>query len=177
MATPPDFTNGTPLDASSLNKVGLWLVKSQTVGTSVSSVQVTGAFSGNYDNYLIQWSGGTQSVDTNLQLQLGSATSNYYSSLIYGSFLGGAPQNAGNNNSANWLFAGGGNPTVATASCLVLDPFLTRPSHVQAFVRYSTVYGSLVGYQGDSTSFTAFTFIANSGTMTGGTIRVYGYRK
>jgi hypothetical protein len=159
-----------------MDSIGLWLVKTQTVGTGVSSVQVTGAFSGNYDNYLIQWSGGTQSVDTNLNLQLGSATSNYYLALVYGSFLGGAPANAAQNNSANWAWAGGGNSTVSKVSCNVFDPFLARPSHLQAFVRYGTVYGHTVGYQGDSTSFTAFTLIPSSGTLSGGTIRVYGYR-
>jgi len=174
--TYPSFSAGEVLRAQDMNAVGLWLVKSQTVGTGVSSVTVTGAFSADYDNYLIQWSGGTQSVDTNLNLQLGSATSNYYSSLIFGSFLGGAPTNSSQNNSAIWVAAGGGNPTVAKVSCSVFDPFLTRPSHLQAFVRYSTVYGSTVGYQGDSTSFTAFTFIPGSGTMSGGTIRVYGYK-
>jgi hypothetical protein len=176
MPTPPTFVTGTVLTAAQMNTIGMHLVKTQTVGSGVSSVTVTGAFSGDYDNYLIQWSGGTQSVDTNLALQLGSATTNYYSSLIYGNFLGGAPANAAHNNSANWVYAGGGNSTVGKISCMVFDPFLARPSHLQAFVRYATVYGTMVGYQGDSTSFTSFTFIPNSGTMTGGIIRVYGYR-
>jgi hypothetical protein len=173
----PDFSPGEVLTASAMDSIGLWLVKTQTVGTGVSSVQVTGAFSGNYDNYLIQWSGGSQSVDNTVFFQLGSATSNYYGSLIFGSFLGGAPGNAAQNNSANWNFGGGGNPTVSVVSCTVFDPFTARPSHLQAYVRYGTVYGNFVGYQGDSTSFTAFTLIPASGTLSGGTIRVYGYRK
>jgi hypothetical protein len=173
----PVFVSGEVLRATDMNAVGLWLVKTQTVGTGVSSVQVTGAFSADYDNYLIQWSGGSQSVDANIQLQLGSATSNYYGALVYGSFLGGAPANAAQNNSANWAWGGGGNPTVAIVSCTVFDPFNAKPSHLQAYIRYGTVYGNNVGYQGDSTSFTSFTLIPGTGTLSGGTIRVYGYKK
>ena len=36
--------------------------------------------------------------------------------------------------------------------------------------------GWMTGVQIDATSFTAFTLGASTGTMTGGTIRVYGYR-
>jgi hypothetical protein len=42
MATPPDFSSGAVLTAAQMNSVGLWLVKTQTVGTAVSSVAVTG---------------------------------------------------------------------------------------------------------------------------------------
>jgi hypothetical protein len=42
MATPPDFSSGAVLTAAQMNSVGLWLVKTQTVGTTVSSVAVTG---------------------------------------------------------------------------------------------------------------------------------------
>jgi len=52
--TYPSFTSGDILTAADMNAVGLWLVKTQTVGTAVSSVQVTGAFSSTYDNPLIR---------------------------------------------------------------------------------------------------------------------------
>jgi len=53
MATPPTFTNGTPLYQESLNAIGLWLVKSQTVGTGVSVQNVTSCFSADFDNYVV----------------------------------------------------------------------------------------------------------------------------
>ena len=56
--TYPTFTNGQVLPASDLNAIGLWLVKSQTVGTGVSSVTVSNAFSADFDNYRIIYSGG-----------------------------------------------------------------------------------------------------------------------
>jgi len=46
----------TPTSAS-----GLTFIKSQTIGSAVSSVTVTGAFSATYDNYLITINGGAGS--------------------------------------------------------------------------------------------------------------------
>ena len=46
---------GDAIDATvfGLGSTGLTLVKTQTIGTAVSTVVVTGAFSTNYDNYQI----------------------------------------------------------------------------------------------------------------------------
>ena len=51
---------------------GLTLVKTQTVGSGVSSVTVTDAFSATFDNYEILMSGGTQTATTDVKLKLGS---------------------------------------------------------------------------------------------------------
>ena len=51
--TYPVFATGDVLNASDMNAVGLWLVKTQTIGSGVGSVAVTGAFSADYDNYKI----------------------------------------------------------------------------------------------------------------------------
>jgi hypothetical protein len=58
---------------------GLRLVKKQTIGNGVSSVNVTGAFSATYDNYKILISGGVGSTGTDLQLSLDGITTGYYS--------------------------------------------------------------------------------------------------
>jgi hypothetical protein len=175
MATPPDFSSGAVLTAAQMNAVGLWLVKSQAVGTGVSSVTVTGAFSADYDNYLIVDSGGTSSVDGPYRLTFGASATFYYWALIYASFLGGAVNNSAGNAQASWDFAGGS----ATRNGLieVNNPFLATNTEIRSRVRYGTVYGNNVGIHGVSSSFTSFTLTAGSGTMTGGTIRVYGYRK
>ena len=57
--TYPTFNSGDVLTAAEMNAVGLWLVKTQTIGTAVSSVTVTGAFSTDYDAYQIVVTGGT----------------------------------------------------------------------------------------------------------------------
>ena len=53
MATPPVFSAGAVLTAAQMNAVGLWEIKTQTIGTGVASFEVTGAFSSDYDNYKI----------------------------------------------------------------------------------------------------------------------------
>jgi hypothetical protein len=158
-----------------MNSVGLWLVKTQTVGTGVSSVTVTGAFTTDYDNYLIVDSGGSMSADVPYAITLGASATGYYWSLLYASFTGTAPANSAGNNLASMQFCGGSQ----TRNGLVElnSPFLVSNTEFRSRVRYGTVYGTNVGLHGVPTSFTSFTITPSLGTMTGGTIRVYGYRK
>jgi hypothetical protein len=184
MAIPtlPTFSAGEILTSSVMNDVstlgnyqGLFHIKTQTVGSGVSSVTVTGAFSSDFENYLIVDSGGTSSVDGPYRLTFGASAAFYYWALIYASFLGGAVNNSAGNAQASWDFAGGS----ATRNGLieVNNPFLATNTEIRSRVRYGTVYGNNVGIHAVSSSFTSFTLTAGAGTMTGGTIRVYGYRK
>ena len=49
---------------------GMRLVKKQTIGTAVSSVNVTNAFSATYENYLILISGGVASTTADFGFSL-----------------------------------------------------------------------------------------------------------
>jgi hypothetical protein len=172
----PVFASGDVLNASDMNGVGLWLVKTQTINTAVSSVAVTGAFSSTYDNYLITVSGGTMSVDTALGCQLGSTTTGYYGGFIYGTSAGVGPTLATDNNGSKATYVGGGSNNT-TAYFQVLAPNLAKYTRfVATGINYSTTYGSYSGTEASATQHTAFTLIPFSGTMTGGTIRVYGIR-
>jgi hypothetical protein len=76
-------TNATQFyDGSSWNPVGvapgLVLISTTTIGTTVASVTVSGAFSATYDNYKIIVSGGVGSTNITLRLKLGSTTTGYY---------------------------------------------------------------------------------------------------
>lgn len=51
MATPPDFSNGTALDASSLDKIGLWKVGS--VSASNTTVALDNVFTADFESYRI----------------------------------------------------------------------------------------------------------------------------
>jgi hypothetical protein len=172
----PVFASGDVLNASDMNAVGLWLVKTQTVGTGVASTVVSGAFSSDYDNYLITVTGGSMSVDTALGVQLGSTTTGYYGGFIYGTSAGVGPTLAADNNTAKATYVGGGS-NHTTAYFQVLGPNLAKYTRIVATgINYSTTYGSYSGTEASTTQHTAFTLIPFSGTMTGGTIRVYGYR-
>jgi hypothetical protein len=140
-------------------------------------VTVTGAFSADYDNYLISYSGGVGSTNGPLGLQLGSTTANYYGNFIYALTGGGAPATVNDNNAARFTHIASVTTIFTSAQINVLNPFATARTSVSGVgVSYSTVNGSYNGYLDTATSFTAFTLIPASGTMTGGTIRVYGYR-
>lgn len=171
----PVFASGDVLNASDMNAVGLWLVKSQTVGNNVASVTVTDAFSADYDNYLITLS-GTSYTDANVSLRLGSAVTGYYGSLIYSSYSSATIQGAVNNNDVQWTWCGGGG-TFGTCYIEILQPFLATNTEVRARSRYATIYGTYTGHRGDNVSYSSFTLTGNGANFTGGTVRVYGFRK
>lgn len=173
----PSFSSGDVLTATDMNAVGMWLVKTQTIGTAVSSVTVTGAFSADYDNYLITVSGGVSSAGaTPLNLKLGATVTGYYFSLLYTGYVATPAANVGANVGA-WEWAGTGQTTGLSADIRLTTPFLTKPTTYRASVENSTFYaGTTNGYLNNTTSYTSFIIAPASGTMTGGTIRVYGLR-
>lgn len=179
------YTAGEVLTASSLNSNlsyaatagGLELVKTQTIGTAVSSVQVTDAFSATYDNYIVNISGGVASASSDFSLTFGSTTTGYYWCAYYIGFAGTSNELNGNN-TTSIAYVGGGSTTSLNASFEVMSPHLTE----QTFVIANSVFpaqtggGFSRGYVDNTTSYTSFTITPSTGTMTGGTIRVYGYR-
>ena len=176
MPTPPTFVTGAVLTAAQMNTIGLFLVKSQTIGTGVSSVTVTGAFSADYDNYLITVSGGAGSTASPLSMQLGSKVTNYYYQLLYGNYAN-TPLAAGSTTATSFVFVGAYDANSISMNCTVMNPNLAKPTTVSATCNNGTSFsGNLTGYDATTTQYTAFTLIPASGTLTGGTIRVYGYR-
>lgn len=154
---------------------GLQLIKKQTIGSAVSTVTVTNAFSATYDNYKIIVNGGTMAAENIFSIRMGATVTGYYGSLTATTFAGVAT-NAGYSNVAN-LFIGAGNTTGFNANIEVGAPFLARPTTIlSAWSRILTTgYAANVnGFLNDSTSYTDFT-LATSSSWTGGTIYVYGY--
>ena len=176
------FTTETLTSADTntyLANSGLVYVTSATIGSGVSSVTVSSAFNSTYDDYKIIISGGaTSSTQNNLTLKLGSSTSTYYGSFIYAAFATGAVLGAGINNAANFTFVGGVDVNSVYCNIELQCPFLAKYTNIQALtVGYSTIRGSATGEHETATSYSAFTLAPASGTLTGGTITVYGYRK
>jgi len=178
MATPPTFSSGAVLTAAQMNSVGLWLVKTQTVGTAVSSVTVTGAFSADYQNYLILMSGGTQTDNTSIYLQLGASATGYYAFLNYGDVTAGTPLGANRNNGVRFAWVGGGKATFAShASFQLINPFgAVYTKLLNGTYQNDGGYGMTIGEHRVATSYTSFVLGPESGTLTGGTIYVYGYK-
>ena len=156
---------------------GLTFVKKQTIGTAVSSVTVTDAFSATYENYRIIVSGGTCSAsDNNLGLQLGATATGYYSAQT-GATYAGASSIVGDNNITSWQRVGSVNTNGLHLNVDLTGPNLTRRTFLNGSVIFNGSARFLGGYLDDTTSYTAFNLIPLVGTITGGTIYVYGYNK
>ena len=177
MATPPDFTAGQILTAAQMNAVGLWLVKSQTIGSGVSSVAVTGAFSADFDNYLIQIYGSDSSALNNVvSLQLNNSTGSTYASSSFYIIHGGATgSNTGTSNS--FRIAWGGDVSDTNASITLYCPFLVRRTGMTAQCTNASLTAFNGGTDTNAVSNTGFTITTGVDTLTGGTINVYGYNK
>jgi hypothetical protein len=158
---------------------GLTLVKAQTIGTSVTSVTVTDAFSATYDDYLITITGGASTSNTSdLAIKFGATTSGYkfagfYMATTSATITGYAT------NSSGTLPAGGNSTNGAASEIFVTSPFLaartgiitkSAPTHSDEYLTY------YAGNADNTTSYTSF-IISQANNMTGGVIRVYGYQK
>ncbi len=150
-----------------------------TVGSAVTSVVVNGAFSAAYDNYEILWSGGvmaSSSGDSQLQLRLGSSTSGYTTFLRY---TNGSAMSVASQSTTQFMWVGGGSTGSGLMQVKLYAPFL--PVHTRmdsnTYNSWNNVYlGSSNGVHTDSSSYTGFSvLVSGTGSMTGGTIRIYGY--
>ena len=161
---------------------GLVYVTSATVGTGVSTVTVSGAFSATYDTYKIIWTDGTASQSgTQIGCQMGATTSGYKGNLVY-QVWNSATVLGANAGTAKFQFLGGEKTGSANGGVYVnfelTNPFLTKYTYmVSQMYGGDTTSGSSQGVLTNSTSYSAFTLTPDAGTMTGGTITVYGYRK
>jgi hypothetical protein len=176
----PSFTSGEVLRAADMNAVGLWLVKTVTIGAGVTSVPVTGAFSADYDNYLVTLTGTQGSTTADLSLQLGATNTGYFGNIIYSIPSSTTVFCLGVNNGVSIPYIAGLDPVGQTAATININaPFATRNTAVTCpYTGGGTnrAFGNFSGFVNNALSYTAFTLLAGAGTMTGGTIRVYGYR-
>jgi len=175
------FTAGSVLTSADTNTYltnGMaQYVTSVTVGSAVSSVTVTSAFNTNFDSYKIVYSGGVGSTTLHLTLALGSTATGYYGGLIYNNAASATPAGALDTNTASFTYAGGGNTNQMLLDCDIHNPFLARYTLINAFNLSFTNYGIYNGSLQNTTSYTAFTLAPSAGTITGGTVTCYGYRK
>jgi len=154
---------------------GLTLISATTVGSAVATVTVSGAFSSTYDNYKITYTGGASSASAiNVYMTLGAANTAYYSIRSGLRYTAAAFSFVDSNNGANWI-AGNGVGTNPTINIDVLGPNLAKNTFFNGVVNATAGIALTGGYQDSATQFTAFTISPDSGTFTGGTIRVYGY--
>jgi len=191
----PSFNVGEVLTAADMNAVGLWRVTNCTVtsvggtaatasngvitiGTGNTSVTVANAFSSDYQSYrIVIVNNDTNGAASHLFQLSGITGSVYYSGGSYGSWTVAGQTGFGPAVSTNLTLSA--NLATGTATQIILD--LTNPNiAVRKFGFNSSQAGNghatfnhLIASTSTATGFV----ISKSGdTMTGGTIRVYGYR-
>jgi len=179
---------GDAIDATVFGLGGagaLTLVKKQTIGTAVSTVAVTAAFSATYANYKIIINGGSISGAGNpVNIQLGPSSvggynAGYYANLIYANYSGGGIGGAGTNNQSTWttqLYPGGNG---YHSEFELLGPQLAYRTALKGSrfdLAGAGIAGPMTGMHDSVNQFTDFSLICTGGnTLTGGTIYVYGY--
>jgi hypothetical protein len=197
------FTTGEVLTASDtntyLNNGGLVLISSGitvssaggtaatvsdgtvTIGSSNTSVTVSGAFSATYDNYKIIVSGfAATTLGAAAYLKLNNSTgSTYFGNMIYNvptsaSIAGVSAANGTSNGFFVHVIS-----TTGTNSfeAMINAPFLAVTSNCVGNFSGRSYNGQFSTHDSNAASSTGFIFAPASGNVSGGTIRVYGYRQ
>jgi len=174
------YSSGDVLTATDLNQSsGLVLVKTQTIGSGVSSVTMTNAFNSTFDDYRVTVSGtyASTSGGQTLRFRFGSGKADEY--------WGGGQAVLYSGTVNTWSFYDATqldltyldtNPSRLSVAFDVITPYSASTStaiHSNGTGLLSGVWVN--GMYAPSESVTDLYFFTSSGTLTGGTIRVYGY--
>jgi hypothetical protein len=171
---------------------GMRLIRKTTIGNGVASVSLgaTGnpLFSSTYENYRIIYAPlASSTTGSNLLFRMRNGSTDN-SSAIYNwagnavNFSGTASQVSGASQTSGFL--GYGSYTAGLALGIfaidVINPFLAQMTQLDCsgigVAVGGTVFRTTIGnYVGANTSFDGITFTPSAGTLTGGTIYVYGY--
>lgn len=172
-----DLGNAIDTTVAGLSSGALTLITAQAVGSAVSSVTISNCFSSTYDNYRIDYTNGTSSTDAELLVSLGGITTGYNSNLIYRDYASGSLQGVGQNAQSSWKWLGVPRTTFVESHFDLYNPNLAKPKFAKGFIIVSSDGGSSHHFNASTTQATSFTLTPSAGTITGGTVYVYGYAK
>jgi len=175
---------GLQIGGSAVVSAGLVLISQTTIGSAVSSVTVTDAFSADFNNYLIVYKIDAASTTAGFLCEFGVGgtitTTGYYESRLTVNSSGVVSGVAQNNVAYLDL-----NSVVATTggagSFQVFRPYVvakTGTASVGTDMRTGGGFLRLAnGWQDSTTQFTSFRLSPTTGTLTGGEVSLYGYAK
>lgn len=187
MATPPDFTNGTPLDASSLNKIGMHLVTAATF-SGTGAIILNNCFTSDYLNYRVVYTITNSNGQAGYVLRLragGSDSVSSYSSVGTWMYLsaGSGFNNIVANQNGSFITIGATNSASSAGGGIIdfLQPQTNTFTRIHSegsavtnntgHENYSMTGTHFAFYQADG-----FSIIGLSGLALTGSIKVYGYR-
>jgi len=181
------FTAAEKLTAADTNEYlansGLVFVKQVTIGTAVATVNVTSCFTSTYDNYVISISNVTATANGSIFIaKLLSNTTPVTSGVHANTFFiaNGAAGGLSDANLANASYFEVGSISTATKNSTVFtieQPFLANYTRTSFSSADDNFFRLGAGVHRSNTSFDGVQISPFSGTITGGTITVYGYRK
>lgn len=195
MPTPPDFTAGAVLTAAQMNAVGLWRITGCTVtsvggtaatasngvitiGTGNTSITVANAFPSDFEMFRIVIDNYDTNNTASHDIQLtGITTANYFHNGFYQSWGGAAMTAYGPAALTSFICSANVlNGTNTQITMEINNPNKPRRKHGTVFSEAGN--GSFFSHllNNTTTVSTGFTLSKSGNTMTGGTIRVYGYR-
>jgi hypothetical protein len=178
-----DLALAVETTVSGLPEIGLALISRTAIGSAVSSITVTDAFSVDYDNYLIVYKIDAGSTTSGLTLVFGvgasMTTTGYYEGRLTINNAG-AVSGAAANNAASFDLNSVSSTAGGSGSIEVFRPYavaLTGTYSVGSDMRtIGAPMRTQSGWQNSTTQFTSFQIAASTGTITGGSIDLYGYR-
>ena len=159
---------------------GLRYIKKQTIGSGVTTVTVTSAFSATYENYkIIVTNTDASLVDEGILVKFNNVSgTTYHRTFVFVVNSTGAVTGVGAANVNTGITVGFGNTSNGSFMFDVYTPFTTTTTSVTGFASQGANAG-LIGCSGHDryvASQTGFDLsIAGGATLTGGTIYVYGY--
>jgi hypothetical protein len=152
---------------------GLRLIKKQTIGAAVASVSVTNVFSAAYENYKIVINGGVGSTTAYLDLKLTGSGNTYSWGIVYNGFNTTTTSDGGTGVFAA-RYQGAFNTSNIAMNNDICNPFLAKSTTFSGSLT-QFLAGTCAGVDTNAASYTGITISTTSGTLTGGTIYVYGY--
>jgi hypothetical protein len=181
MATPPTFSAGSVLTAAQMNQLGLFLIKTETIGATVTAVEIEDVFTSDFENYRVVVTGGTQtSANSILIMQLMSGGSpsvaNYYATFPFTAYAGSSFTILNTNNGASWPYVAMSLNNGLSGAFDVYQPATSNKTSFGGFTNRGDISGFTSGYHNVSSAYDGFKLSINAGTMTGGIVRIYGYR-
>jgi hypothetical protein len=154
---------------------GLVFIKAQTIGSAVSSVTVTDAFNTTYDNYKIFVSNFATSGENNLGITFNNSTGSTYNDVINFNAIAGVATLETSASTTKIKVAIYNSSGKTSFSSEIFSPFLAVTTQIFTTGSSSKYVSQGGGFDSNAASQTGFTLTPAVGTMTGGTIRVYGY--
>jgi hypothetical protein len=148
------------------------------IGTGNTSITVNNAFSAQFDNYRIIFYGDSSTGTTSHQIGLnGITTSTYFSGGTFMSWGGTTITGFGPAASTTWIASA--NTVNATPTAMVIDllsPFRSARTFGSVSAQAGNGHSVFQLQNSSAVSSGGFTVSKGGDTMTGGTIRVYGFR-